>query len=89
MTGYIPMLLRPKGGERAAVIGLGTGMTTHAVAAFPIKAVEVLEIEPAMKQATTYFNDKVVVGAGQRQGPRESESAGDSHRRPQLHPGDS
>ncbi len=58
MTGYIPMLLRPKGGERAAVIGLGTGMTTRAVSAFPIKEVEVLEIEPAMREATTFFNDK-------------------------------
>jgi spermidine synthase len=64
MTGYIPMLLRPKGGERAAVIGLGTGMTTHAVATFPIKEVEVLEIEPAMKQATTYFNEKSSTGPG-------------------------
>ena len=32
MTGYIPMLLHPTG-ERAAVIGLGTGMTSKAVAA--------------------------------------------------------
>jgi spermidine synthase len=58
MTGYIPMLFRPQGGERAAVIGLGTGMTTRAVSSFPIKEVEVLEIEPAMRQATTFFNDK-------------------------------
>lgn len=64
MTGYIPMLLRPQGGERAAVIGLGTGMTTHAVAAFPIKEVEVLEIEPAMKQATTFFNERSSSGPG-------------------------
>ncbi|HKA32391.1 MAG TPA: fused MFS/spermidine synthase, partial [Candidatus Binatia bacterium] len=58
MTGYIPMLFRPKGGERAAVIGLGTGMTSRAVAAFPFKEVEILEIEPAMREATTFFNDK-------------------------------
>ena len=64
MTGYIPMLLRPKAGERAAVIGLGTGMTTHAVAAFPIKEVEVLEIEPAMRNATTFFNEKASSGPG-------------------------
>jgi spermidine synthase len=58
MTGYIPMLFHPQGGERAAVIGLGTGMTTKAVAAFPVKEVEVLEIEPAMREATTFFKDK-------------------------------
>jgi spermidine synthase len=58
MTGYIPMLFHPKGGERAAVIGLGTGMTTRAVSAFPVKEIEVLEIEPAMREATKYFKDK-------------------------------
>jgi spermidine synthase len=58
MTGYIPMLFHPQGGERAAVIGLGTGMTTKAVAAFPVKEVEVLEIEPAMREATTYFKER-------------------------------
>jgi spermidine synthase len=58
MTGYIPMLFHPNGGERAAVIGLGTGMTTKAVAAFPFKEVEVLEIEPAMREATTYFKER-------------------------------
>jgi spermidine synthase len=57
MTGYIPMLFHPTG-ERAAVIGLGTGMTSKAVAAFPVREVEVLEIEPAMREATKFFNDK-------------------------------
>lgn len=57
MSGYIPLLLHP-GGERAAVIGLGTGMTARAVAAFPLQEVEVLEIEPAIAQAQAYFNDK-------------------------------
>ncbi|HEX9445251.1 MAG TPA: fused MFS/spermidine synthase, partial [Candidatus Binatia bacterium] len=58
MTGYIPMLFHPQGGERAAVIGLGTGMTTRAIAAFPFKEVEVLEIEPAMREATAFFGDR-------------------------------
>ncbi len=56
MTGYIPMLFHP-GGERAAVIGLGTGMTARAVGAFPFREIEVLEIEPAMVEATSFFND--------------------------------
>jgi spermidine synthase len=57
MTGYIPLLLHPKG-ERAAVIGLGTGMTAKAVGAFPLSEIEVLEIEPAMVEAAKFFNDK-------------------------------
>jgi len=57
MTGYIPMLFHPTG-ERAAVIGLGTGMTSKAVAAFQVREVEVLEIEPAIREATKFFNDR-------------------------------
>ena len=57
MTGYIPMLFHA-GGERAAVIGLGTGMTAKAVAAFPFKEIEVLEIEPAMIKSARFFDTK-------------------------------
>jgi spermidine synthase len=57
MTGYIPLLLHPKG-ERAAVIGLGTGMTAKAVGVFPLREIEVLEIEPAMVEAAKFFNDR-------------------------------
>ncbi len=57
MTGYIPFLFHP-GGERAAVIGLGSGMTARAVGAFPLREIEVLEIEPAMVEAAAFFNDK-------------------------------
>jgi spermidine synthase len=57
MTGYIPLLLNPDA-KRGAVIGLGTGMTAGAVAAFPLQEIEVLEIEPAMKEAAVFFNEK-------------------------------
>jgi spermidine synthase len=57
MTGYLPLLLHPRG-ERAAVIGLGTGMTAKAVAAFPLREIEVLEIEPAMSDVAKFFSDK-------------------------------
>jgi spermidine synthase len=58
MTGYIPILLHPWG-ERAAVIGLGSGMTAHAVAAFPFfRQIEVLEIEPTMAKVAEFFSDK-------------------------------
>jgi len=57
MTGYLPFLFHP-GGERAAVIGLGSGMTARAVGAFPLREIEILEIEPAMVEAAAFFNDK-------------------------------
>jgi spermidine synthase len=57
MTGYLPMLFLPQA-ERVAVIGLGTGMTVKAVGAFPVKKIEVLEIEPAMIEAAAFFSEK-------------------------------
>jgi spermidine synthase/Flp pilus assembly protein TadD len=56
MTGFIPLLLHPQA-ERAAVIGLGTGMTAKAVGTFPLREIEVLEIEPAMVEASKFFNE--------------------------------
>ena len=56
LIGYIPMILKPDA-KSAAVIGLGTGMTAKAVATFPIKTLDILEIEPAMVEASTYFDD--------------------------------
>ncbi len=57
MTGYLPMLLQPDARD-AAVIGLGTGMTVKAVGTFPVQTIEVLEIEPAMAEAASYFGQK-------------------------------
>jgi len=60
LTSYIPMFLNPKA-ERALVIGLGTGMSAHALATFgSLKEIEVIEIEPAMIEASKYF-DRVFV----------------------------
>lgn len=56
MTGYLPMLLNPRA-EQVAVIGLGTGMTIKAVGTFPVKKIDVLEIEPAMAEAAAFFPD--------------------------------
>ena len=56
MTGYIAMLLHPTA-KNAVVIGLGTGMSAKALAAFKsLKSIEVIEIEPAMIEASKYFN---------------------------------
>jgi len=54
MIGYIPLFLNPAA-KSVAVIGLGTGMTAKAVGAFPIREIEILEIEPAMAEAARYF----------------------------------
>ena len=56
MIGYIPLFLNPAA-KSVAVIGLGTGMTAKAVGAFPIREIEILEIEPAMAEAARYFDD--------------------------------
>jgi spermidine synthase len=58
LTGYIPMFLKPEAKD-VAIIGLGTGMTVKAVGAFPVASIKVLEIEPAMAEAATFFKDKI------------------------------
>src|SRR5207302_10442724 len=55
MTSYIPMMLHPTA-ERGVVIGLGSGMSAHAMATFPLKEIEVLEIELAMIEDSKLFN---------------------------------
>jgi len=60
MTSYIPMLLHPKA-EVALTIGLGSGMSAKALATFDtLKEIEVIEIEPAMIEASKFF-DRVFV----------------------------
>ena len=56
MTSYIAMLLHPKA-ETALTIGLGSGMSAKALATFDtLKKIEVIEIEPAMIEASKFFN---------------------------------
>src|SRR5262249_60529460 len=56
MTSYIPMLLHPTA-ERALTIGLGSGMSAKALATFDtLKEIEVIEIEPAMIEASKFFD---------------------------------
>jgi predicted membrane-bound spermidine synthase/cytochrome c-type biogenesis protein CcmH/NrfG len=56
MTSYIPMMLHPKA-EHALTIGLGSGMSAKALATFQsLKEIEVIEIEPAMIEASKFFD---------------------------------
>ncbi len=57
LVGYLPMLLDP-GAKRVLVIGMGSGMTAKAVAAFPVEQLEVAEIEPAVIEGARFFADK-------------------------------
>ena len=54
MLGHLPLLLHP-GPEQVLVIGLGAGITAGAVAQHPVKALEVVEIEPAVMEAAAFF----------------------------------
>jgi spermidine synthase len=54
MSGHLPLLLHadPK---RVLVIGLGSGITAGAVARYPIERLDVVEIEPAVVEASRFF----------------------------------
>ncbi len=60
MTSYIAMMLHPKA-ETALTIGLGSGMSAKALATFKsLKDIEVIEIEPAMIEASKFFDRQSV-----------------------------
>ena len=54
MSGHLPLLLHadPK---KVLVIGLGSGITAGAVARYPVERVDVIEIEPAVVEASRFF----------------------------------
>ncbi len=55
LTAALPLAYRPDA-KRAAIIGIGTGLTTHTMLASPaLERVDTIEIEPAMAQASRAF----------------------------------
>ena len=57
ILGHLPMLLHPNP-EEVLVIGLGSGITLGAVEQHPqLKTVDVVEIEPAVVEAASYFSE--------------------------------
>ncbi len=56
MVGHLPLLLHP-GARDVLLIGLGSGMTLGAVERHPVKAVDVVEIEAAVVEASRYFRE--------------------------------
>jgi spermidine synthase len=54
LLGYVPMLLHPAPRD-VFVLGLGTGVTAAAVARFPVRRIDIGELEPAALEAARFF----------------------------------
>jgi spermidine synthase len=59
-VGLLPLLLYPHDvatrPPRVALIGFGSGVTAGSVTQFPVKSLEVIELEPAIYQASHFFD---------------------------------
>jgi spermidine synthase len=55
LLGHIPMLLNNGKAEKALLVGLGSGITLGAMETYPLKEIDVVEIEPAVVEAARYF----------------------------------
>ena len=56
LIGGLPLIVR-RATEDVLLIGLGSGITLGSVEQFPIKRVTCVELEPAIIEASEYFND--------------------------------
>jgi len=56
LLGHFPMLLG-RSIENALVLGLGTGNTAGSLALYPLKRIDIAELEPAVVQAARLFDD--------------------------------
>src|SRR6266481_714869 len=54
LSGHLPLLVHPAP-RTVFVLGLGSGVTAAAVARHPVERVDVLEIEPAVVEASRFF----------------------------------
>jgi len=55
LLGQIPMLLSPSH-ENVLVIGLGSGVTVGSVGTYPARCITVVELEPAVVEASRHFS---------------------------------
>ncbi|MBI3857963.1 MAG: hypothetical protein HY293_19970 [Planctomycetes bacterium] len=58
LTAHLPLILHPAARE-ALVIGLGSGSTVAAALRHPVEAVEVVELLPAVVEASKFFEETV------------------------------
>jgi spermidine synthase len=56
LIGALPLVLREHT-DKVLLIGLGSGVTLGSIEQFPIKRVTCVELEPAVVEASQYFND--------------------------------
>lgn len=57
LLGHLPMMFAPRS-QDVLVIGLGAGVTTHAVLTYPeVERVDTVEIESAVVEASEFFKD--------------------------------
>jgi len=56
MAAHLPLLAHPAP-RTVFILGMGSGMTAGAAARHPVERVEVLEIEPAVIEASRFFRD--------------------------------
>jgi spermidine synthase len=84
LSGALPLLLHP-GARSAAVIGIGTGLSSHALlASESLASVETVEIEPAMVEAARAFrphNERVFADPRSRIRIEDAKTFFASHRR--------
>jgi len=57
LTGYLPLLLHPKKPQNALIVGLGSGVTLGAMSQYPLKEIDLIEIEPAVVEGAEYFKE--------------------------------
>lgn len=55
LLGHLPMLLHPAPSD-VFVLGLGTGVTASAIARYPVKQIDIVELEPAAVKAARLFD---------------------------------
>ena len=54
LIGQIPMMLHPAPRD-VFVLGLGTGVSAAAVARYPVRSIDIVDIEPAGREAARFF----------------------------------
>lgn len=55
LLGHLPMLLHPAPSD-VFVLGLGTGVTASAIARYPVKQIDIVELEPSAAKAARLFD---------------------------------
>ena len=55
LLGHLPMLLHPAPSD-VFVLGLGTGVTAAAIARYPVKQIDIVELEPSAAKAARLFD---------------------------------